>query len=145
MKHTQIVLNEAVGNPECPIMYRTVIAIGGYSLRLHRFTPNHHDQTPHDHPWSFITLVIWGGYQNIDLSGDVEWLRMGSIRLRRAEHAHTTVTGPRGCITVIITGRLRHPGWGFWLGKEFYTSELYRAIFKRGAPCSPLRRNKGSG
>lgn len=64
----------------------------------------------HDHPWSFVTVLLKGGYSEFD--GTVwTWRRAGSVLYRRAEHRHNVVT--KGVSwSLIVTGPKRR-AWGF--------------------------------
>lgn len=68
-----------VGPDECPIMYRWAV-IGGasptskpllfpgfkrWTLKVHHFMPNRDDRDVHDHPWPFLTVVLWGSYDDL--------------------------------------------------------------------------------
>lgn len=33
-----------------------------FSVFLHKFTHPDLDRDPHDHPWSFLSIILWGGY-----------------------------------------------------------------------------------
>jgi len=135
MKRYKMAVKEAVGNSSCPTLIRTALAIGGYSLRLHRFAPGHVDSHHHDHPWSFVTIVVSGTYEDVARSGRVDRLTPGSVRFRRSDHAHVVNVGPSGCTTVVLTGRIRN-NWGFWVRGCFYDATRYRALFPPPA-CTP--------
>lgn len=95
----------------------------GASIRLHHICLPDQDQDPHDHPWWFLSIVLFGGY-------DERWIRhlpgaKGGWRLyfrkvrrfsfHRATDGHkiTHLRRPkRGAWTIIITGRERNQ-WGF--------------------------------
>lgn len=66
---------------------------GGYKVMLHHFRP-HKEDSFHDHPWSFRTLVLWGSYTDQSLKSNDEIvtdvLKPGSTRYRRDLHAHRT-------------------------------------------------------
>lgn len=141
MKRNALVLDEVVGNPDCPAMRRTVLAIGGWSLRLHRFSPNYSDTHFHDHPWSFATFVLRGGYVDVDRHGNHDALRALHFRFRPARHAHRLMVGDRGCVTLVLTGPLVHD-WGFWVRNGFYRWHDYRLKFPP-APCSPSKDFEG--
>jgi hypothetical protein len=63
---------EQIGPPECPILNRWTL-IGGATgsassslkLMVHHFLPNRDDRDVHDHPRPFLTLVLWGGYDDL--------------------------------------------------------------------------------
>lgn len=67
---------EVIGPPDCPIMVRRTL-LGPRSrpgqparpwslkLLLHHFLPNADDRDVHDHPRPFVTLVLWGHYDDL--------------------------------------------------------------------------------
>ena len=40
-----------------------VIPILGWSIKLHRIMRADDDRCQHDHPWWFVRLIVWGGYE----------------------------------------------------------------------------------
>lgn len=57
---------EVIGQPECPILLRrTLVANRFGKILLHYFLPTSRDRDPHDHPASFVTIVLRGGYDDI--------------------------------------------------------------------------------
>lgn len=135
MKQTAWVRNEAVGNPDCPVMIRSVLAVCGFSVRHHHFPPNHIDEHYHDHPWPFVTLVLRGSYTDLQPSGVKDTLRPGSLRWRAAGHIHRTQTADQGCTTLVFTGRARSD-WGFWVDGRYFAWRTYRRLFRPPA-CAP--------
>lgn len=134
IKWPKITLDERVGLPECPYLRRWIVDLGAFSIRLHRWQSSDDERAFHDHPWWFVTLVIWGGY--VDESPDGrDRLRAGSVRFRPAIHRHTVRVTRPGTWTVMITGRsIRR--WGFWEGERSLRRDKYFA--QRGHhPCLP--------
>jgi hypothetical protein len=159
---------EVIGQPECPILHRwTLLQFGRrvqegsgvarqYKLLLHHFLPHADDRDPHDHPRSFLTLVLKGGYDDISthyteddvvhkyapvgpstagLRGVVtDRLRTGSIRFRSAEHQHTTSVHPDGAWTLVLMGPLRRP-WGFWPDGLWMPWRQYHEMFGDSMRC----------
>jgi hypothetical protein len=37
----------------------------GWSIKLHHLLRPDYDRCPHDHPWNFWSLILWGGYEEI--------------------------------------------------------------------------------
>jgi hypothetical protein len=102
------------------------------SIRLHHWLAPDDDRAKHDHPWSFTTFVLKGGYTDSSPSGE-EHLRAPAIRHRKAEHQHTVFPDPGCAWTVIITGPKTRQ-WGFWVKGKFVKS--YRYFYKFGHhPC----------
>lgn len=125
-------VTEIIGQPECPAMLRWTLAdtkLG--KVMIHYFPPEVIDRDPHDHPWSFVTLVLRGEYRDeswfnpsfearqaspfhIPPEGIklTERLRAGAIRFRPADHLHIVETDEKGCWTLVISGPLSRD-WGF--------------------------------
>lgn len=106
-----------------PYLSRLVMELpGGWSVRLHRFHSSDGPH-PHDHPWPFVALSVWGfGIEEIwwrDRARGMAW----AVRQRRilpfvprfyCAFAVHRVLWPRQLVTVVVTGR-RIRTWGFWL------------------------------
>jgi hypothetical protein len=93
-----------------------------YKVMLHYIRKPDNDRDPHDHPWSFLTLILWGGYLELvfktedQLRGKVPMisrlLRVGFV-WRRAEHIHQIHSLLKPTWTLVFAGRGRRV-WGFW-------------------------------
>lgn len=130
---------ELIGPPECPLFYRwTLLAprLRGsvpFKVMVHRFLPDRMDaDVPHDHPRSFVTVCLCGGYDDLTLSGGklvvTDVLRAGSVRYRRADHAHMTRTDSRGAWTVVVMGpEVR--AWGFWRDGRWWPFREFERVF----------------
>jgi hypothetical protein len=130
---------EIIGHPDCPLIKRWTLigdrkqGIYRWPLKLmvHYFVPGTDDPDPHDHPRSFVTLVLRGYYIDHSRTGS-EGMRRGMIRYRHAEHAHTTTAGPDGCWTIVVMGPQRRE-WGFWRGETWMPFREYAERFGRGS------------
>lgn len=59
---------EVIGPRECPLMRRlTLVSCRWFKVLVHRFEPNATDEAAHDHPRSFLTFVLRGGYDDLRL------------------------------------------------------------------------------
>ncbi len=87
-----------------------------FGLRIHKILRSDNDRELHDHPFSFVSVILWGGYTQHTISSfdgrDIErFYRPGSVIFRRAEDAHRlTLKTPTW--TFVIRGRMRRD-WGF--------------------------------
>lgn len=106
---------EKLGHPDRPYMKRWVVDCRWFSLRLHHWFCGDDPRHFHDHPWWFLTLVLWGSYTDINPHGK-EYLSVGSIRFRPALHKHTVST--TGCWTLLLTGPQKRE-WGFWVPRSY--------------------------
>lgn len=83
------------------------------------------DREHHDHPWSFWTLVLWGGYTEKahvlngrgrptgEIKRDI--LSIGSVRYRPATHAHLiTRLHTKRVVTLVLRDNVKVRDWGFW-------------------------------
>lgn len=126
---------ELIGPADCPIMWRRTLASGSLGKLLwHRFMPNASDKDCHDHPSSFLTIVLRGGYDDVQPDGTTDEVRAPTIRFRRAEHAHITRVGPTGATTLVIMFRKRRP-WGFWREGKWYSWRAYEQLFGLNWRC----------
>lgn len=110
----------------------TLFTCGLFSIKLHKALISD-DETLHDHPWSYISFILAGGYYEetfvkkfpLDPNADIyfeeksaryiqqSWKGPGSILFRRANVAHRLII-PKGeySISLIITFRKKRE-WGF--------------------------------
>jgi hypothetical protein len=116
--------HENLGLDECPYLIRWKVETPVGSIRLHHWLGSDDKRAHHDHPWSFTTLVLRGGYTDSSPEGD-EHLKAPAIRHRKATHRHTVITDPGGAWTLLITGpKVR--AWGFYVGgKRFVKANKY--------------------
>lgn len=133
---------ELIGHPDCPLIKRWTI-IGDrqqgvyrwpFKLMIHYFVPGTEDPDPHDHPRSFVTLILRGHYVDVNRHGQREVMRVGKLRHRPAEHAHRTIAGPRGCWTIVVMGPQSRE-WGFWFDGVWMPSREYIARYGGSQRC----------
>lgn len=108
------VIVDTIGDAANPYMHRWVLTTPWGTVRLHHIVRSDDDRCLHDHPWSFVSLILRGGY--FDITADAErWCRAGTIVRHRAEDAHRLVVLPRSVgttWTLVFTGPRRRK-WGF--------------------------------
>lgn len=97
--------------------------LGG--IFVHRMDGPDPDKDLHDHPWQFVSLILWGGY--VERRADTRRLdyrldysrqtvrRPGSVRSLRLDEAHTIKRLNRGSSwSLVIHGPNVRP-WGFYV------------------------------
>lgn len=101
-----------------------------FSARLHHIATPDLDRHLHDHPWTFVSVVLRGGYTEarpltvdpcfMDFPGapEIEMSRLrfrsaGSVALRRATDRHRIVQIRPSTWTLVILGPKRQ-WWGFY-------------------------------
>lgn len=115
--------NEKLGLDTCPYLVRWRFETPWGSIRLHHWLAPDDPRHRHDHPWSFVTFVLKGGYTDLSPNGDSH-LKAPAIQYRDATHQHTVVPDLGGAWTVIVTGpKIRN--WGFWVNGKFRSHIKY--------------------
>lgn len=154
------------GGPGCPIFYRwEILTLRGWKLMVHRFLPYAEDVDHHDHPASFLTLVLRGRYWDetpcpYDCThetsmgslaealrqrgetcpgcggGGVLWEEISAptIRWRRGEYKHRTVTTEEGAWTVVLMMPKRR-AWGFWRERGWLPWDQYVERYGAAITC----------
>lgn len=108
--------------------------LAGWAILLHIMRRPDEDRCLHDHPWWFISLVLWGGYwetvetprsdmpsgrnvRNVE-AVTTAWRhdrfnRPGALLYRPALHTHRVAALPRGkAVTLVLRGPAQRT-WGF--------------------------------
>lgn len=98
--------------------FTRLIQMCGIAARVHEILRSDLGRHPHNHPWSYLTIILKGGYweHQFDSSGNLvneKWHGPGSVLFRRANSWHKLIV-PHGQIatTLFITGR-KSQTWGF--------------------------------
>lgn len=98
-----------------------------FNIYLHKFCRDDDDSALHDHPWWFVSIMLWGAYWETRWIGDDYQTKRRSalsVAFRRSTDRHRVILekdkngNPIPCWTIVITGRKRRV-WGFWCPKGF--------------------------
>jgi hypothetical protein len=90
----------------------------GISIRLHHWVKGDPLGYEHSHPWSFITIVLSGGYDDVGEGHDIDEVRAPAIRFRPTHWRHSVLAVKPRTWSIVITG-LRRTDWRFWMwGRE---------------------------
>lgn len=76
-------------------------------LYLHQFLRDDPVEAPHNHPWWFLSLTLWGGYTEEVLTAAGSETRRGwflKLVFRRPGFTHRIVAARPGTWTLILTG-----------------------------------------
>ncbi len=124
------------GGDLCPTyLYRFVLANlpGGRRVYLHHFVGDDWSRDPHDHPKWFISVGLWGAYDedvySPEIGGDEavrtkRW-RAPWIRKFPAEHIHRVrARHTGGAWTLVVTGPVTRE-WGFWYRRTWVAFREY--------------------
>jgi hypothetical protein len=96
-----------------------------FNVYLHKFMRDDEDRALHDHPWSFLSIMLWGMYWEFTPESSFPEMRSApSFAYRKATHIHRVALARdqngkiKPCWTLVITGRKLRT-WGFWCPKGF--------------------------
>ena len=107
-----------------------------FGIYLHDIHKDDGDRAPHNHPWSFVSIVLRGRYTERlypDPLGDPPGYVLQTHGARSAHRmgraaAHRIVDASPGLKTLILTGP-RQASWGFFVnGKHIDWSDYERQI-----------------
>ncbi len=117
-------------------MHRWVIETPFGALRLHHILRSDEARGLHDHPWSFWTFLLTGGYTEVTRpAGGLERCqdcRRFSFRFVPAETAHRLIL-TRPVWTLVLTGpKVRD--WGFIIDGVWTSWKVARAMWATNRP-----------
>jgi hypothetical protein len=111
-----------------------------FGLYVHFLFREDLDRDPHDHPWSFWSLVLRGGYHE-ELTPDprvgdrkIIGRRAGSVHHFPLRSAHRISSVLSGTVTLVLVGRRRR-SWGFYTPEGWVDYRKY----DRPSPYIPTR------
>jgi hypothetical protein len=125
-------LEEINGGNRCPTyLYRwTLLKAKDWSVYLLHFVGDDPSLDLHDHPKRFISIGLWGKYNEWQSETDIlfdspEVFRAPWIRTFPAEHRHRLSMIDGGtCWTLVIVLKAVRP-WGFWRMGKFIPFREY--------------------
>lgn len=85
-----------------------------FSIRVHHWVKGDPPQYQHSHPWNFLTIVLWGGYDDVGDGRPTDFVRGPCIRYRDLNWRHAVINCRPHTWTIVITGRIVKK-WNFWI------------------------------
>jgi len=119
----------------------TLLKLFGWKLMLHRIVRPDYARDLHDHPWSFVTVVLRGGYSELMRSDDGREVRRINkplrIRINRAPHPHLIDRLLNGDAWTLVLHAQDVREWGFytecgWMPWRTYCDRVYEGK----SPCT---------
>jgi hypothetical protein len=112
-----------------PYMIRRALNTPFFGVKLHHILLSDEDRDCHDHPWSFLSVILRGGYWEVTPEGgqpreiiegkaitrynDAKWYGAGSVLWRPAPWVHRLILPEgRDAWSLVFTGPRRRE-WGF--------------------------------
>jgi hypothetical protein len=118
---------EERGDAHSPYLIRwTLFERSWLQICLHKFLRSDHSEH-HDHPWHFVSIILWRGYNEETVKGKSRKLP-GMILFRKATHRHRVeLVGDKQAFTLVIMGKYVRE-WGFFTSLGW---EYWKDYFKR--------------
>jgi len=132
----KMVWGQKLGQKDCPYIQRWVLDLGFCSFRLHRWLGSDDPRHFHDHPWWYISLVLFGSYNDVSPKG-AHVRKPGTIAFYRATHQHTVKLTSKTCFTILLTGPEKRV-WGFWVKGKFKKRNRYFYDYGH-IPCDSIK------
>jgi hypothetical protein len=117
-----------------------IIQTPWFALYLHDIFEPDADRDPHNHPWSFISIVLRGGYTERLYLDPVRrpkdyvertYPRFSVHRMGRTT-AHRIVEAAPGLKTLILVGPRSREGWGFFRPREVQPQDFFSGDLRPG-------------
>jgi hypothetical protein len=108
---------------------------------LHRIFQADQDHHSHNHPWSFLGIILWGGYVEryttvpvgadpLTLKTDFRGRGLGSVLWGGGTYFHKIESMLRPTTSLFFTGIKTHE-WGYMTLSGFVTEKAYRELKQR--------------
>lgn len=108
-----------------------LIKFVSWALALHWIRKADYARDMHDHPWWFVSFVVWGGYKERTLEHpEGRWIRRWHFNYKpsgpKGQHIITEVLP--NTLTLVLRGKNKHR-WGFYTATGFIDSVTYERIY----------------
>lgn len=114
-----------------------LLATPWFNIYLHHILRSDEDSHPHDHPWHFASLILWGGYREDWLGAYEDWKYWADYKMHtRSTHPgfvvlhhakdfhHITLKSKRVWSLVFTFGK--RPSWGYQTRQGWIDHKEYR-------------------
>lgn len=127
-----------VSHGGAPYLDRTILYLGGFNVRLHKFWRGDDDRAPHDHPWAFVTFPLTSYVEKVGDEQEFRLVKRFNFHYRPAEFKHIVVGGvsphhntrmgvniwnayrrKKPFYTIVFAGSIKRR-WGFWPDKDTF-------------------------
>jgi hypothetical protein len=88
-----------------------------FAVFIHKLHRSDYQRAMHDHPWTFVSIIIRGGYKEQTPMGILSHAP-GDILYRPAEWKHAVIIEGKPSWNLILHGPRRRK-WGFWQGDKW--------------------------
>lgn len=106
----------------------TIMSLPWFSIYLHFIYKADEDAHLHNHPWNYLSFVVYGTFIEQTENNHLECILPGKIIIRKAKVYHKiTDLFTNKIITLFITGK-RFNEWGYEVNGKFVGHKEYRIL-----------------
>ena len=105
-----------------------LLNLSWFGIYLHKFRRSDTDYALHDHPWSFISIILWQGYEEWTEAPHGYHIRRkwpGMILWRPDHWKHRVELVNEVPSWSLVMRFRRRREWGFWQGSKFTHWKLW--------------------
>lgn len=100
-----------------------------FNIYVHNVARSDEEKDPHDHPWSFVSLILKGGYrEQVWTKGVMRTVvnTPGHLVIRRTTDFHKLTLLGDSAWTLVLTGPKVHALWGYQTAMGWIDHVNYR-------------------
>lgn len=116
------VLTGVRGDPYMFRYYLLRLPWFNFKIHLHHIVRSDEDEWLHDHPWNFVSVVLWEGYTEETMTG-TRRIRAWDVVRHRQRDAHRLMLQRPAWTLVFVTGKKKK--WGFYLPTGWMDSRTF--------------------
>lgn len=106
----------------------TLLKTPWFGIHIHKIYKSDIDDHPHNHPWNFLSVILYGSYQEMDKNNMLGSMRtMGDFYILKTEDYHKIYHGDPATV-LVFSGKRTNDNWGYWTRNGFVDWKRYRAI-----------------
>ena len=107
-----------------------------FSIYIHNILESDKDIHSHNHPWNFLSIILYGGYEESRSISScshfaskliIKWFTQMNIN-----EFHKIKLLKNSCWTLVFTGKRINPNWGYLTKNGFIGFEEYRNAKNKG-------------
>ena len=122
-----------------------LLATPWFNIYIHNIMRSDEEAHPHDHPWHFLSIILWGGYIERWLGAYEDWAYRDGIRSLRsnrrlpgtmvyhnAKDFHKITLLKKSAWTLVFTFGKRRTSWGYQTQHGWIDHRAYRQLKNEG-------------
>lgn len=92
---------------------KSLLSLGRFKVRIHKFSNKDKSGKLHNHPFSYISIVLSGGYTEELKDGVITHQPTGAVIIRKSNTPHRIISCLENTKTLIITFYNKTNEWNF--------------------------------